>query len=1128
MEQSSIFSRSALGITSKEVSDETKDLFLDPKTDIDEITKVKRPEGVGVLDIFSSDPAKRRAAFFGESKASKMDLIKLLAEDKQFQEEFVAVEGERALRERDERENSIQNQTFDFFHKKLGISPSIARDLTFAADFAPVYGESVSVEDAANAFKRGDIGEAAFHSTLVGIGLIPVAGDMLVHALKGNRSAIPKMFGGRGKPEELKSDSIFVYDTSNEAVQPMVGAKGHVAPNSKLVESRKIFNDFLQNEPELSKKVDVDENGELAYTGNIIADIKTMPKPLAKKTVEKLDEMWRKTGWTAGANNRFFTEISDKNAVFDAKKFIELEKESFKKNQQLLSGIGGDSDFIPTNGVKLSEVLDHPELYKAYPELKHLPIKMFNRSSTKKDVTDLASYFPNSDAMIELNPRIFRSSTNETGFFTKDYSPEDWIKVPSYTNPSTKLMTEIKRIVLHEVQHAIQHIEGFPFSDHSVAKKALDRMKKKYDKDIKLFEKSIKNNEDKINKISLENMSREDIQLYRMLDETNKDLHSKVLLYKFESDKLKEISRDDIYRHSWEEVESQNVENRIWMTLSQRMKKSPYQTIGSKNKFNRRDIIQRIATNDATGEIDYKKYQDLMDEYEDNMIDFISVKSQQQGIKFTDIEVKDQVDNFFFSSISPGEAGNLIPELELGDIEVKFANLYKNYMIKERQQFNKLLPTFSKERIYNFIVGSDDIFKQAESDIITLHNSFARSDGRIGLSDITYYDTADYDMQMSPPFAIKEVTPSSLDLQEPFPIFSRQPENFDIGKSKYNKILRNPKANRFPATETFLQISNPKGDIAGGYYNYDYGKFYGDKSKERVQDLYERGELKDFIDLYKETGGQNMPDEMIVDEFFDDVDFKVTAYPVNKNNESVTVKFHPSELIEFPGAAAEHRTRSLDYERSTPTASSKRTIKRAEEMADKAVKSYDKKDIRNFISEFLDDEFKNLAPEAGKKVEDFTNQFSFTELFDVPENYAKFSKLQDEHIDAIYDEAIQKVIRNPDGSLNNVEVEEMPKKALALLVQEVRNKNRGTTNFKLKNLKDRIAKEGYDPDPIHVVVRQDGKPFIHEGNHRLQEAFDSDRDFIEAKLTYIRGGEEANGPLNPERIGLIEKGFLND
>ena len=182
-------------------------------------------------------------------------------------------------------------------------------------------------------------------------------------------------------------------------------------------------------------------------------------------------------------------------------------------------------------------------------------------------------------------------------------------------------------------------------------------------------------------------------------------------------------------------------------------------------------------------------------------------------------------------------------------------------------------------------------------------------------------------------------------------------------------------------------------------------------------------------------------------------------------------------------------------------------------------------DIKLFIFEFIYDEFKDLAPEAGKKVEDFRMQFNPYQL-SLGDTAIKYDKLQDEHIDAIYNEAIQKVIRNPDGSLNNVEVEEMPKKALELLVQEVRNKNRGIANFKLKNLKDRIAKEGYDPDPIHVVVREDGKPFIHEGNHRLQEAFDSDRDFIEAKLTYIRGGEEANGPLNPERIGIKEKGYL--
>ena len=103
------------------ISQETKDLFLDPETDIKEVTTTKRPEGVGVFDIFSSDPEKRKAAFFGESKADRRDLFKLLKDDKQFAEEFIDVQNEKALRERDERENSVQNQTFDLVTVGFGL-----------------------------------------------------------------------------------------------------------------------------------------------------------------------------------------------------------------------------------------------------------------------------------------------------------------------------------------------------------------------------------------------------------------------------------------------------------------------------------------------------------------------------------------------------------------------------------------------------------------------------------------------------------------------------------------------------------------------------------------------------------------------------------------------------------------------------------------------------------------------------------------------------------------------------------------------------------------------------------------------------------------------------------------------
>ncbi len=1147
------------------ISKQTRDLLLDPKIDVDEITRVKRPEGIGILDVFSSDPAKRRAAFFGESKVDKKDLFKLLKDDEQFKEEFFAAEDERALRERQENENSIQNQTFDFFHNKIGLSPTVSRNLTFAADFAPIYGESVSYEDAVNSFKRGDIGEGVFHSTLVGLGLVPYAGDLLVHALKGNKNAIPNMFGkSPNKPADLKPDSMFVYDTSGEAVtdtvvMPKGGGKGHIAPNPKLVESRSMFIDFIKNEPELAKKLDVDENGDTAYTGNIIADIKTMSKPLAKKTVEKLDEMWVKTGWTAGANNRFFTEIDDRDAFFDANKFIQLQKEGYEENKQLLSFLPKQkSDVVnvpdihyPMKSIMLSDVLKHKKLYDAYPELRNLPIKMFTYNQMKKDFSTLGAYLPSTDAQIRLNPRIFQNEglkKGEIGFFPKGddvkWTDYDYKNAPP---PDPSVLNRIKSVILHEVQHAIQHIEGFPHTNDRVAKEALDKQKKQLDD--KFFEVQVKiadiadsYNFDQAFKRALEkeikNKSRikigQKVSSKSILSDTDtrisnltkefEDLYTKGHVLKFEKDKLENLSNDDIYRNAWNEVESRNVQNRMWMDMGKREKMSPYKTISSTKKFNRRDIVQRLATNDETGVVDYDKYQKIMDEYETNMLDYIAEAEKDLESPLEGDDVKAILYDFFYERVTPVEAAHMIEDVDLGPVHQKFGRLYKGYMAREREKINKSLPLFSKENVKKFLVGEKSLIEQAEDDIIELNNFLSTPEGaRIGLADVTYYDTEEYLRKGLD--KIEEVTPQSVDDTEPFPIFAREPEEFDIGKSKYNKILRNPQANRFPATETFLQITNPKGSIAGRDYNYDYGKFHADESKKRVQELYEQGQLEDFIDLYKETGGQNMSDEMIVDEFFDNANFKVTAYPVNKNNESVTVKFHPSELIEFPGAAAEHRTRSLEYKVFTPTAREKRTIKKAEEMADKAVKSNDMEDIRKFIREFIYDEFENLAPETGRKVEDFRSQYTANELTS-GETFIKFSKLKDEHIDAIYDEAIQKVIRNPDGTLNNVDVEEMPKKALELLVQEVRNQNRGTTNFKLKNLKDRIAKEGYNPDPIHVVVREDGKPFIHEGNHRLQEAFDSDRDFIEAKLTYIRGGEEADGPLNPERIGIKEKGYL--
>ena len=94
------------------------------------------------------------------------------------------------------------------------------------------------MEDAANAFKNGHMGEAAFHSALVGIGVIPYAGDLLVNALKPMRKKIQ----GETNKLPLGTKSMFAYDDSSIALQT---SGGKVQLNSNLQKSKDDFLNFI-------------------------------------------------------------------------------------------------------------------------------------------------------------------------------------------------------------------------------------------------------------------------------------------------------------------------------------------------------------------------------------------------------------------------------------------------------------------------------------------------------------------------------------------------------------------------------------------------------------------------------------------------------------------------------------------------------------------------------------------------------------------------------------------------------------------------------------------------------------------------------------------------------------------
>jgi hypothetical protein len=78
---------------------------------------------------------------------------------------------------------------------------------------------------------------------------------------------------------------------------------------------------------------------------------------------------------------------------------------------------------------------------------------------------------------------------------------------------------------------------------------------------------------------------------------------------------------------------------------------------------------------------------------------------------------------------------------------------------------------------------------------------------------------------------------------------------------------------------------------------------------------------------------------------------------------------------------------------------------------------------------------------------------------------------------------------------------------------------------KLDRLKSSIAEKGYKPENILIHVREDGQPFIVEGNHRLAEALESGRETITADIRYLRGAEEVDGPLKPADILPPQKDY---
>ena len=149
-------------------------------------------------------------------------------------------------------------------------------------------------------------------------------------------------------------------------------------------------------------------------------------KRLTKLGVSR-DEVWRKTGWIEDVDRNWKFEIDDSKATM---------AESWK-------------DLDSKTTVKLGDILDHPDLFDAYPELRDMPV-------TRK-------------------PAFF-----DIWGLTQGWFDGTTINVTPYAQ-------DAQATLLHEIQHAVQAIEGFASGGNSAQfnladQQNLDLLRQYYDR----------------------------------------------------------------------------------------------------------------------------------------------------------------------------------------------------------------------------------------------------------------------------------------------------------------------------------------------------------------------------------------------------------------------------------------------------------------------------------------------------------------------------------------------------------------------------------------------------------------------------------------------------------------------
>ena len=270
-------------------------------------------------------------------------------------------------------------------------------------------------------------------------------------------------------------------------------------------------------------------------------------KQLAEQD-EPADSIWSQTGWMVGTDDAWRFEIDDSKARVRGYNFETDEPEvTTTEPERFVDWV--DESMQRPNGVPLGQFYHHPELYAAYPRLAHLNVVAVERAPGDANFGTVALY-----------PSFAKTKL----FVAAPYTL-------TLDNPT------VPEILSHEIQHIIQHLEGFgpgamisDFDDATITSESLMSSMRAY-VEIHDQSKSLGCEPEKFAELSGHDpLLIERICTWRQQGnwESNVASFRRSLMTPFE-----------LYFHEAGEVEARNTSKRLGMDAQQRASSFPIETL---------------------------------------------------------------------------------------------------------------------------------------------------------------------------------------------------------------------------------------------------------------------------------------------------------------------------------------------------------------------------------------------------------------------------------------------------------------------------------------------------------------------------------------------------------------------